>query len=78
MKTIHFLYLVIGIFIGLAISGLNPSSTRAFAQEDKKTAMSEEELNKHLEEILEGQAKIKKRLEAITIQTQFIKASSGK
>jgi len=78
MKSIHTFYLIIGVFIGLAIGGFSPSIQKVFAQEEKKDGLTDEEINKRLDEILEDQLKIKKKLEAITTQTQFIKASSGK
>jgi D-serine dehydratase len=78
MKSIHTFSLILGIVVGLSISGFAPVIQKAFAQEEKKEGMTQEEIDKHLTDILESQDKLKKQLEAIVTQTQFLKASSGK
>jgi hypothetical protein len=40
--------------------------------------LTPEEMDKKLEEILESQKALQKRLETILVQTRFLKASSGK
>jgi hypothetical protein len=78
MKSIQSFSLIIGFCLGLIVCGLSPMVQKTFAQDEKKDGMTAEEIDKHLDEIIEGQTQLKKKIEAITTQTQFLKASSGK
>ncbi len=77
MKRIQTFSLLLGITLGLTLAGAMPYVQKTFA-EDKKEAISQEELDRKLDDVLKDQGELKKRLEAVVTQTQSIKAASGK
>ncbi len=78
MKQLHTFSLLVGITLGfLMASGLSYlQQTRA--ADDKKEVISQEELDKNLDGILESQKGLIEHVETILIQTQFLKAAAGK
>ena len=78
LKRFYFLTLVIGVVMGLSLGFVFSHKTQILAQNSEKETISQEEVDKKLDEILESQEELKKRLETITTQTQFLKAASGK
>ena len=76
MKRLHPSSLILGVVIGLLIAGSMPYLQQAMA-EDKKEAISQEELDKNLDAILESQKELQKKLDSVTTQTQFLKASKS-
>lgn len=70
--------MIIGIVFGFLIATSLPYLQPAFAQTDPKEALSPEEVDKKLSEVLESQKELKKRIDNILTQTGFLKASSGK
>jgi hypothetical protein len=77
MKHIHQFSLLVGFILGVLGTSLIPYVSTSMAQA-KTEGMTQDEVDKKLDEVIEAQKKIKQRLEAITTQTQFLKASSGK
>ncbi len=78
MKRFHYLSLIIGMVLGFVIASALPHAQNIRAEEKKTAALSEEELDKKLDELLESQKDLKKRIETVTAQSQFLKAASGK
>ncbi len=81
MKKLHFSSLVLGAIIGLVLASMVHFVQPARAQESteqKKSALTDEEVDKRLDEILESQKELRKKLETIATQTRFLKASAGK
>ncbi len=64
--------------LGLSIAVVLPYVQQVFGEEDKKEVLAQEEIDKKLDEILKSQKDMKKRVETILTQTQFLKAASGK
>ena len=75
MKKIHFTSLIIGLVLGVILSTNLPFSRQAHAAED---GIPVAEVDKKLVAILAAQEQLKKKIEDITTQTQFLKAASGK
>ncbi len=74
MKKFHLTSLMIGLALGVLLSmGLPTHPARAVDD-----TLPREEVDKKLTEILASQDQLKKKIEEITTQTQFLKASSGK
>lgn len=59
---------------GAPLNNLTSSNTSSQAQ----ASLTQEEIDKKLDEVLESQKALQKRLETILVQTRFLKASSGK
>jgi len=78
MKQLHLFSLLLGLVIGLMSPCVLPCLRGTLLADDKKEIISQEELDKNLDAILESQKELMKKLETITEQTQFLKASSGK
>ncbi len=77
MKRIHLFSLTLGALLGLGAAGLF-QLPRLQAAEEAKPGISQEELDKKYDELLEMQKDLNKRLDDVVTQTQFLKASSGK
>ncbi|NUN93565.1 MAG: hypothetical protein HUU04_07275 [Verrucomicrobiae bacterium] len=69
---------LLGALFGLLAAGALNHVLPLRAQEARGEVLSQEEIDKRLDGILESQKKILERLETVTTQTQFLKASSGK
>ena len=84
MKKLHTLSLMLGITIGFAIANFVSSPPHLLAQEEKKTqeekkdGLSQEEIDRRLDEILQSQKEIRSRLDKIKEQAQTTKAAAGK
>jgi len=78
MKRFHYLSLIIGMVLGFVIASALPHAQNILAEERNAAALSEEELDKKLDELLESQKDLKKRIETVATQSQFLKAASGK
>jgi hypothetical protein len=78
MNRIHRSSLALGVALGLLAAAALQRVPPLRAQDAKKEALSQEELDKRLDEVLEAQKKLLERLDTVTTQTQFLKASSGK
>lgn len=80
MKRIHLSSLAFGVIIGFSLFYFLPLLQKtATAQDTKKdAALSQEELDQRYDEILANQKELMSRIETITTQTQFLKASAGK
>ena len=78
MKTIHRFSLVLGLALGFLAAAALQQLPSLHAQDAKKETLSQEELDKRLDEILDTQKALLLRLDTITTQTQFLKAASGK
>ena len=78
MKLVHPFSIFFGLIIGLLIAGAVPYFQSSLAQDDKKETMTQEEIDKNLDEILQSQKELLARIETITTQSQFIKATAGK
>ena len=77
MKRIHLFSLTLGLALGFAAAAGVLKLPHACAEEPKPV-MTQEELDKKLDAILEDQKQVAKRLEDVVTQTQFLKAASGK
>lgn len=64
----------------MEIKGTPPTTepTPSTPTTESTSKLTDEEIDKKLEEILESQKALQKRLETILVQTRFLKASSGK
>jgi hypothetical protein len=78
MKTRLPFRFVLGLAAGVLLAALVFHLPHAGAEEARKEAITQEELDKKLDEILVSQRDLLKRAEGILTQTQFLKASSGK
>ncbi|MBI4027578.1 MAG: hypothetical protein HY360_21505 [Verrucomicrobia bacterium] len=78
MKRIHAFSLLLGVSLGLLIAGAFPFLQRSLAEDAKKDAITQEELDKKLDEILDNQKEMRKRIDAVVEQTKFIKAAAGR
>lgn len=73
-RSSFFFGILFGFLAAVALEHVLPLR----AQEARGEVLRQEELDKHLDEILEAQKGILERLETVTTQTQFLKAASGK
>ena len=78
MKQIHSLSMILGLAIGLLLGIITPYFQSSFAQDNKKEIMTQEEVDKKLDEVIESQKELLSHIETITTQTQFVKATAGK
>lgn len=78
MKRLHRASLALGLTLGFLAATAVYQIPSLRAQDAKKETLSQEELDKRLDEILDAQKALLQRLDTITTQTQFLKASSGK
>ncbi len=69
---------ILGLAVGVLLATLIFHLPRAGAEEARKEIITQEELDKKLDDVLASQGDLLKRTEAILAQTQFLKASSGK
>jgi len=77
MKRIHLSSLILGVLIGLGAIGLFQLPL-LHAAEETKPGITQEDLDKKYDEVLDMQKELAKRLDDVETQTQFIKAASGK
>ncbi len=78
MKHIHFFSLFLGIALGIFLTTSLPFTEVSHANEEKKEGLSAAEIDKRLDEILESQKELKKKLDSTLEQTGFIKIAIGK
>ena len=78
MKTIHRFSLVLGLLLGFLAATALYHVPSLHAQEARKDALTQEEIDKRLDDILLAQKAIMDRIDTIVTQTQFLKSSSGK
>ncbi len=78
MKTLQRHQFVAGLLLGFLLAILVGHLPRVAAEDAKKEAITQEELDKHLDEILTGQKEVLKHLETVATQARFLKVSSGK
>jgi len=80
MKRFNWFSLLLGIGLGILLGALLPQTLPLVAQDPapKAEALSAEEMDKRLDEILESQKGLMTKLESVTTQSQFLKASAGK
>lgn len=78
MKTLHRFSLALGLALGFLAASAVYQIPSLRAQEAKKEAMSQEEIDKRLDDILAAQKAIMDRIDAVTTQSQFLKSASGK
>jgi hypothetical protein len=77
MKTSQFLTVLAALVIGILIGQSLPHMIHA-QQPPARESLSEEDVHKKLDEILEAQTKIKQKIEEVTTQSQFLKIATGK
>ena len=87
MKKLNLFSAMVGLIFGLVLAGALPSVQRLLAQETNKVAsevkkeeakkegMSEEEMGKKLDEILDSQKKLQEKISGILEQSKFLKVS---
>lgn len=78
MKTIHRFSLVLGLVLGFLAASAVYQVPALRAQEANKDALTQEELDKRLDDILAAQKALMERLDTVTTQSQFLKSASGK
>ncbi|MCC7519663.1 MAG: hypothetical protein IT578_10820 [Verrucomicrobiae bacterium] len=78
MKTFSRFPFMLGAALGFLAAAALFRIAPLRAQEARAEMLSQEELDRRLDETLDVQKKILERLEAVVTQTQFLKAASGK